>query len=49
MKISWPRSTLDIMPSLNKIIKGKQPDLPIDGIDLSESWLNKKVNSKESL
>ena len=39
-------STLDIMPSLNKIINGKQHDLPIDGIDLSESWLNKKVNSK---
>ena len=39
-------STLDIMPSLNKIINGKQPDLPIDGIDLSESWLSKKVNSK---
>ena len=42
-------STLDIMPSLNKIIKGKQPDLPIDGIDLSESWLKKKSIQKESL
>ena len=39
-------STLDIMPSLINIINGKQPDLPIDGIDLSESWLNKNINSK---
>lgn len=39
-------STLDILPSLTKIINGKLPDLPIDGIDLSESWLHKKINSK---
>ena len=38
------------MLSLNKIINSeKQPDLPIDGIDFSESWLSKKSIQKESL